>query len=308
MGLREKIKKIYRFILLLKKRERNKLKIKKRVSKLLPKNSVIDIGASYFPHGKWEIFKESSNTDWLAIDPNINNLYYCDDWKFNSKIIKLPFAVSGEGGERKLYVTNVDSGSSLLEPVINNDISHRISFDYFFPIKTQNILTIGINDILEKNVGNNPFILKIDIQGTEFEILKSINKKYLDKILSIEMENNMQAQPVMNGTYPADIVLKFFNENNYELALITPEYGDYEHISKKLKSEFVLNECDFIYLLRYEQVIKRCLDECLFMLGVYFSYNLFLELKALTLYILENKNPNEEQKFMLNEILDVFKN
>ena len=75
---------------------------------------------------------------------------------------------------------------------------------------------------------------------------------------------------------------------------------------KKYKSSFMLNECDFMFFLRYDEIIKRNIDNCFFMLGIYLSYNLFLEIKALASFILENKNPNKEQEIILKEILNVF--
>jgi len=98
---------------------RYKIRAKKCINNLLYELVIIDVGASYYPHLKWDIFVNNLKTNWIAIDPNSHNLNYCDNWLYKSKIIKLPVAVSGEGGTKKIYITNVDSGSSLLIPQIN---------------------------------------------------------------------------------------------------------------------------------------------------------------------------------------------
>lgn len=58
-------------------------RIKRRLEKILvtvlPQMNVIDIGASYFPHGKWKLFMKSKKINWYAVDPNEHNLHYADN-------------------------------------------------------------------------------------------------------------------------------------------------------------------------------------------------------------------------------------
>jgi hypothetical protein len=34
----------------------------------------LDVGASYYPHPAWELFRASSKVHWIAVEPNEQNL------------------------------------------------------------------------------------------------------------------------------------------------------------------------------------------------------------------------------------------
>jgi len=51
-------------------------KISKIISDNMPIINCIDVGASYFEHSKWKIFLNSKTTNWIAVDPNSQNLDY----------------------------------------------------------------------------------------------------------------------------------------------------------------------------------------------------------------------------------------
>lgn len=306
MYFRVLLKKLFVIISLLDKKQRNKYKIQKLVSKILPESSVYDIGASYFPHGKWNIFRGSAGVNWIAVDPNEENLSYTKKWNYNSKIITVPRALSPRGGSRILYKTNIDSGSSLKRPEINENWKHRVNIEYFFPLKEIQVDTLGINELMYQYGNTNPCCMKIDIQGLEFDLIKAIDKKNLKNVLAFELENTMQAIPIMKGSAQFDTVYNFMINNDFELALIDPISSTDVSINKNFKSSFILNECDFVFVSRFDTIPKKSIDECFFMLGVYYSYNLFAELKELAKIILEKKNPSNLQKDILNKILNIF--
>ena len=302
------IKKIIELIKFLILRSfRYKIKVRKCIDFLLDEQVIIDVGASYYPHLKWKVFVNNLKTNWIAIDPNSHNLLYCDKWLYKSKIIKLPVAVSGEGGQKTLYITNVDSGSSLLKPIINSNSEHRVSYSYFYPLRESLIDTVSLNSIIEKYVLNKPFALKIDIQGSEFDIIKNISKdKIQNNLLAIEVENSMQADPVMFGTTSFDIVYNFFISNKFELAFIKPIQSVNKTTNKKIKSKYILNECDFVFLLRFDEIIKRDLNQCFMMLGLYYSYDLFSEILALA-QVISRRDLNTNQRNYINKLLNYLK-
>ena len=115
-----------------------------RVSKLLsphlPVLICVDVGASYYPHGKWLMFLNAPRTQWLAVEPNEANIGYVKSWGWPSHVSACTTGLSREGGVRTLYVTNVDSGSSLLPPEITSSMKHRVTnLGYFFPVTERRI-------------------------------------------------------------------------------------------------------------------------------------------------------------------------
>jgi FkbM family methyltransferase len=285
---------------------RYKIKARKCIDSLLEEQVIIDVGASYYPHLKWDIFANNIKTNWIAIDPNSHNLMYCDNWLYKSKIIKLPVAVSGEGGTKTLYITNVDSGSSLLIPKINSNSEHRVSYSYLFPLKESLIETVSLNSIIKKNVLNKPYALKIDIQGSEFDLIKNISSHNLQNLLGVEIENSMQAVPMMHGTIPFDFVYNFFMSNKFELVFIKSMFSSHRTTNRKIKSKYVLNECDFIFLLRFDEIIKRDLNQCFMMLGLYYSYDLFSEVLALA-EVISSRDLNPKQRNYISKLIKLLK-
>ena len=104
----------------------------------LPNCICIDVGASYYPHPQWELFRHSKNTQWIAVEPNEKNIAYIKSWKWNSNVKAVTTGLSRDGGVKTLYVTNVDSGSSLLKPEILDSMKHRVKkrgFDYLVKLQ-----------------------------------------------------------------------------------------------------------------------------------------------------------------------------
>ena len=209
----EKFKSIFSYSLRLRRR------IEDILISILPPVTILDIGASYFPHIKWRLFLNSKETDWYAIDPNEHNLNYTNNWIWNCKINKLPTAVFSISGKHPFYITNIDSGSSLLEPSFNANIEHRSSRDYFIPYKKVKLETKDINEIFRNNIKTpGPYVIKLDTQGTEFDIVKSLNSNYLEKILCFEMESNLHAEPAYKNSSHISEVFNFFHLNGFHVS------------------------------------------------------------------------------------------
>ena len=97
--------------------------------------------------------------------------------KFKKNIELKQSAVSNFNGYSKLYKS---------ETGVNDSIIDKVSKDF------DKIKVIKINDILKKFFSNfkNLDILKIDTEGCERVILKSIDKKYFKKIRIINIEGS----------------------------------------------------------------------------------------------------------------------
>lgn len=96
-------------------------------------------------------------------------------------------ALSSQGGERTLYVTNVPTGSSLLPP--GSDAAMKLTEpSYFFPVEEQRIQTRRLADVLGETGINRLDFMKADVQGAELEILQGLGERLSRTLLGVELE------------------------------------------------------------------------------------------------------------------------
>lgn len=285
-------------------------KIDKSVSGLLPVNYCFDIGASYYAHPKWDIFINSPQTNWVAIEPNKNNLDYVKRWKKNSKVYPIAKGLSKKGGKTILYKTNIDSGSSLLKPVLNPDMEHRITDsikNYLFPYEEKIIETESLQSIFESvnYINETPSLIKLDTQGSELEIIKGIDTKYFNSIICIELENTFLVNPIMEGSSHFHETMEFMYENNFEILKINPISSSPKSKKIHYKPNYYLNEADCLFTKKFSFIKQASLEIQKAMLGVYLTYNFYDELNALANFLINNQNiklSSEEYKRLLNII------
>ena len=241
----------------------------------------IDVGASYYPHVKWQFLLESTNTQWIAVEPNERNIDYIHSWKWASKVKAITTGLSREGGLKTLYVTNVDSGSSLLEPVITKGMSHRIKgadLEYFFPVRTVEIDTITLPDVIENEPIDTPVFVKLDTQGSELSILEGAHELLKkNRIVGIEMESTLLAQPFMKGSKKFWEACQYLEGMGFELLDITPIRAP----SKTPFSKRYLNECDAVFALRRDIAQALPINYRVSLFSFYLTNNLFEEAMSL---------------------------
>ena len=248
-----------------------------QVSALLGECICIDVGASYGPHAKWSYFLHSPKTLWIAVEPNEKNISYIDSWSYPCRIKAIPFGLSQEGGLKKLYVTNVDTGSSLLEPIITPSMKHRIqkeALDYFFPLKTVEIETLSLEEIIPTEQDSLPILIKLDTQGSELSILQGAShlfKKHA--IVGIEMESTLLAQPFMHGSKKFWEACQYLEEFGLELLDLTPIRAK----TLKGSERGFLNECDAVFALRRDVANDLPVKFRVALFGFYLTYQLYEE-------------------------------
>ena len=98
-----------------------------------------------------------------------------------------PIALSGTGGERTLYITNVPTGSSLLEPG-SEAARDRANPDYFYPMKKVTVRTQRLEAALADSPLRQLDFIKLDIQGAELEVLQGMASEQLSGLLGVELE------------------------------------------------------------------------------------------------------------------------
>lgn len=224
----------------------------RRISPYLSELVCVDVGASYYPHAKWKILLESPRTQWLAVEPNEQNLDYVRQWQWPCHVTPVPVGLSRHGGKQTLHITNVDSGSSLLPPVITPGMELRITKrDYFFPVRTKLIDTLTLAEVVARAASSAPVFVKLDTQGTELSILQGAEALLRSRrVVGIEMEATLLAEPVMQGAGKLWEACRYLEDLGFEMMRIDPIYGLSRLGHQRPKGRTFLNECDSVFALR----------------------------------------------------------
>lgn len=253
------------------------------LSPYLPELLCVDVGASYYPHGRWSVMLESPATLWIAVEPNEQNLGYLKTWSYPCRVEAVRTGISEQGGEQTLYVTNVDSGSSLLEPVIANSMKRRVrNLDYFFPLQRRTIQTLTLASVLNPYPSNMPAFVKLDTQGTELSILRGA-KDWLaqHRIVGVELESTLQAEPVMRGAGKFWEACQYFETLGYELIDLKPIFGPSRFGQSTVRGRTFINECDAVFALRQDVAAKMPVEYRVALLAFYACYQHFEEALAM---------------------------
>jgi FkbM family methyltransferase len=245
----------------------------------LPKTLCVDVGASYYPHTKWLVFLNSPNTQWLVVEPNTANMGYVKSWTWPCQIDQCATGLSREGGKQTLYVTNVDSGSSLLLPEIPEGMQHRVSnLDYFFPVIEKEIETITLIEAVAKYPVDAPIIIKLDTQGTELSILMGAHSLFENhRIIGIEMESTLLATPVMKGSGRFWQACEFLEGQGFELLHIKPIAASPRAGQVRHGTNTYLNECDAVFAIRPDIAALLPAQHRVALFGFYLTYQFYEE-------------------------------
>lgn len=247
----------------------------------LPPVLCVDVGASFFPHTSWWLFLDSSVTHWVAVEPNEGNLRYLERWPWAASVEACPFGLSGHGGEQTLYLTNVDTGSSLLEPVLPSETSHRLvdgTRDYFFPFVERAIETRTLVSVAE-SAPLRPIIVKLDTQGTELAIVEPLlrDERFGGFVVGVEMECSLLAFPHYKGAPRLWEVARVMEEGGFEPLLVDvfprPEAS---RIPIRRNREIV-NECDVVWGLRPDVARSKQVEVRTALFAFYVTNGLYRE-------------------------------
>jgi FkbM family methyltransferase len=256
----------------------------------------IDVGASYYPHVHWAAVRQSSNACWIAVDPNANNLEYLRYWSdlYLSRLVVVPHGLSAYDGPQTLYVTNVDSGSSLLEPTVNDDWQRRVDPSYFFPINTITIECLSLQTLLHdfaEGYLSSPMWIKLDTQGTECHILEGLSKEtYRTNVIVLESECTLQRIPVMKGAGKFDRLTTFLEPMGFELVCFKPISIPIPAKQTRIKgAQGILNECDAVFMLSPTIALNcRPLIHNLSLISAYLCYSLYQEAVQHSILVLDH--------------------
>jgi len=258
-------------------------RVSKLLSPYLPASVCVDVGASYYPHGKWLAFLNAPRTQWLAVEPNEANIGYVKSWAWPCQVSACTTGLSRDGGSQTLYVTNVDTGSSLLLPEIPASMKHRVSnLNYFFPVSERRIETLTLVQALAGFSATAPVFVKLDTQGSELSILQGAQPLFdAWRIVGIEMESTMLAQPLMKGSGKFWQACEYLELQGFELLHVKPIHAPGRHGGSKALQRTYLNECDAVFALRPDVAAELSVEHRTSLLAFYVT-NLFYE-EALSL-------------------------
>jgi FkbM family methyltransferase len=162
----------------------------KKISKLFDKNfkgTYVDLGCFHQvrSNNTFQFYKKG----WKGLNIDLNPLTI-DLFNFARPLdTNICAAISNKNINKKLYfLGDLDSKNTL-------DLNHKNWLGKHFNInkkdfKIKIVKTKTLNEILNKNKLYNIDFLNIDIEGHEFEVLKSVNfKKFNIKVICVELIN-----------------------------------------------------------------------------------------------------------------------
>ena len=117
----------------------------------------------------------------------------------------LMIALAGKNGRRTLYKSNEATGSSLLPPHPDG-IGTFPENDYLFPMEEETVEAQTLASALELFNLSHVDAIKLDTQGTEFEILKGLGPELSRDLLLVEMEIPIIENYEGNATNLPDVI------------------------------------------------------------------------------------------------------
>ncbi len=184
--------------------------------------NVVDLGAhkGFFALGL--MFNGYKFKKMLMVEPLVENLVaFKENLKMNDrsevrrKIVVENCAVGDKNGKAKFFVTRNSVNHSLLDPSSLDEVVSKID-----------IKVAKLGTILEKNKIREIDLLKMDIEGAEFNLLKSDQLKYILKAKRIVME----VHPGAHGD--GEWVKELFEKYRYRVSWPNPAYRDLMYMEK----------------------------------------------------------------------------
>ena len=287
---------------LIRKATLQDLKIRNFWTRVSPVCTFIDVGASYFYNESWSIATQLSTSTMVQVDPIEKNLEYVDMRQVRAKVIKAPFALSRTGGLHDLYVTNVDSGSSMFEPWISPDLQPRLPeeiYSYFYPMKTVEISTKKLIDVIPPDSINQPIVIKIDAQGSEQEIIQGAEiLLQTHQIIAIEVEASLLRHPFAKGGTKFSELQIYLENYGYELVAMRLLHTHGPFKPSDLSKQGVLNECDSVFVLNHRAISLRPLE---FRISSFFALCLYGQFGDALRLIKNDPELNERVQSSLGE-------
>jgi FkbM family methyltransferase len=178
---------------------------------------IIDIGAN---NGQWitDVKNRGYKGQALCIEPLKKNYVKLKSSNLHDTST-LHCAVGNSNGY--IYINNA-SNDGLSSSILELDNYHKDAAPSVEFISKEKVKIRKLSRILEANINQKIFV-KIDTQGYEFEVLKSINKNNFSKIYAFEIETNL-VSTYKNVTLIEDVI-SFLRSKGYKPLRIENGFG-----------------------------------------------------------------------------------
>jgi len=197
------------------------------LSELGTKPTFMDVGAAGGLKKNWRLAVEQGLVNIQAFDLN-------DKWPHNGNWRLRNLALGDIDAETDFYVTAHAGCCSCKEP--NFDILKSFPIKPFFEIETKKTIQLNrFDSVVKKGMCIVPDILKIDIQGFEYECLVGFGE-FLQQLLCIELEGHFQ--PIYKGQKLIHEVIEFLNQRDFALR-------NMKHTEVAFGESFVEVDCFF---------------------------------------------------------------
>ncbi len=214
--------------------------------------TLCDVGAAKWLLPHWQVVEGA--VDLYLVEPcqeSLNELQTIINTKPNpARYHLLPYALSGQGGERTLYVTNCETGTSIIpiEQQLSPETERYVLPEYFYPVKEQIIETHSFESVINKQIPKGIDFLKLDTQKSELEILSGLSEDKVKGLSSLELEINLFHQE--NGQSLLEKTIQFSRQHDmilYDLRtarLHLPHKQDRSYYQKEVFN--VVENCPYI--------------------------------------------------------------
>lgn len=196
-----------------------------QIKKITNVDVIIDIGVHEGTPDLYDVFNEKF---FLLVDPVDDHL------KIKPKYYKFLKVGLGSKDEDLDFFIHKNSGLSSFKSELK--LGRNIESD---PVKVEKVKITTLDFILEnQKVDKKKIGIKIDAQGSEYEILNGLSDKYLDRIEFIILENNILPRYKESKLF-SEITSYLFNRNFYFLNILNPSSAipryayDVVYLSKK---------------------------------------------------------------------------
>jgi FkbM family methyltransferase len=144
----------------------------------------IDVGARGGLQGPWKRFAPLIDLD--AFEPDAAA---CEQQKAKNLPNEhwFPVALGAETGTAKLFVLEKASGSSLYPP--NSDVNNAYAPKGYGRLnKVIDVPVLGFSDFITRYQRPLPNLIKLDTQGSELDILKSLGVEHWKDLIAVQVE------------------------------------------------------------------------------------------------------------------------
>lgn len=119
-------------------------------------------------------------------------------------------ALAEQGGDREFFLTSADDLSSLLPPT--DTLSELLGGSEHTEARRINVRTERLDQLEDLSTAASPVLLKMDVQGAEFEVLRGATGQ-LEHIDCIKLEYNFE--PMYTGQAGLPELFTFLHEHGF---------------------------------------------------------------------------------------------